>query len=59
MTPDRIKQLRSLVHQVNDNAWKRRTGVPSERRAADVSDTNMISTLCGALEEALEELERN
>ncbi len=57
MTPDRIKQLQSLIHQANNNAWKRETGCPSERQAANESDRALVSRLCGALDEALTELE--
>ena len=58
MTPDRIAQLRSLIYRVQNNAWKRRVGTRSERQAANESDMDTVSKLCGALEEALTELER-
>ena len=59
MTPDRIEQLRNLIYKVQNNAWKRQTGVRSERQAANESDMDMVSKLCGALDEALTELEKN
>ena len=58
MEPNRIERLRNLIYTVRDNAWKRNTGSRSERRMADESDTEVIGRLCGALDEALTELER-
>ena len=58
MKSDRISQLRNLIYQVQNNAWKRETGSRSERQAANESDMDLVSKLCGALEEALTELEK-
>lgn len=58
MTLDRINQLRNLIYKVHNNNWKRRTGTRSEREAADSSDMDVVDKLCGALDEALTELEK-
>jgi hypothetical protein len=58
MTSNRISQLRNLAYRVAQNAWKRQTGCRSERREANENDMAIVSELCGALEEALDELEK-
>jgi hypothetical protein len=57
MTPDGIARSRNLIHQVNNNAYKRRTGLPSQREEANGADMDLVSKLCDALEEALDALE--
>ena len=58
MTSVRIQQLRNIIFQVSDNAWKRQTGTQSDRRVADENDMEALGKLCNALEEALAALER-
>jgi hypothetical protein len=58
MTPDRMSQLRNLVYQVQENNWKIESGTKSQKQTARCSNTDMVNKLCGALEEALVELER-
>lgn len=55
MNSDRIKQLQNLIYKVQ--TWKRQTGTRSDRQAANESDMDIVSKLCGALDEALTELE--